>query len=59
MLQCTVQGFYVAGASSRQLIGHRALSGGKKGSSTLSDLLSFSFQVLIQHVAAEGRQILL
>ena len=55
MLQCAVQGFYIAGAFSRQLIGHGALGVCGEGSGTLADSLSFTLQVLIQHVAAEGR----
>lgn len=55
MLEYAVQGFYIAGAFSRQLIGHRAFRVCGKGSSTLTDLLCFALQVLIQHVAAEGR----
>lgn len=55
MFECAVQGFYIAGAFSRQLIGHRAFRVCREGSSTLTDLLSFTLQVLIQHVAAESR----
>lgn len=55
MLQGAVQGFYIAGAFSRQLIRHGALRVGEEGGGTLADLLSFTLQVLIQHVAAEGR----
>lgn len=55
LLEDTVQGLYVAGAFCRQLVGHAALRVGGKGSSSLTDLLGFAFQILIQHVAAEGR----
>lgn len=55
MLEYAIQGLYIARAFSRQLIRHRALRVCGEGSSTLSDILGFAFQVLIQHVAAEGR----
>lgn len=55
MLEYAVQGLYVAGAFSRQLISHRALGVCGEGSSALTDVLGFAFQVLVQHVAAEGR----
>lgn len=54
LLEDAVQGLYIAGALCRQLIGHRALRVCGKGSSPLSDVLGFAFQVLVQHVAAEG-----
>lgn len=59
VLEDTVQGLDVAGAFGRQLVGHAALGVGGKGSSSLADLLGFAFQIFIQHVAAEGRQVLL
>lgn len=59
VLEDTVQGLYVAGALCRQLVGHAALRAGGKGSSSLTDLLRFAFQIFIQHVAAEGREVLL
>lgn len=55
MLEYTVQGLYIAGAFIRQLIGHGVLGVCGEGVSTFTDVLSFAFQVLIQHVAAEGR----
>lgn len=55
MLEYAVQGLYVAGAFSRQLIGNRALGVCGEGSSALTDVLGFAFQVFVQHVAAEGR----
>lgn len=54
LLEDAVQGLYIAGALCRQLIGHRALWVCGKGSSPISDVLGFAFQVLVQHVAAEG-----
>lgn len=43
MLEYAVEGLYVAGAFSRQLIGHRALWVCGEGRSPLTDLLSFTF----------------
>lgn len=58
MPEYAVQGLNVAGAFVRQLVGHWALRVCGKGSSSIADLLSFAFQVFIQHVAAESRQVL-
>lgn len=55
MLEHAVKGLHVAGAFSRQLIGHRVVGFCGEGISALTDILGFAFQVLVQHVAAEGR----
>lgn len=59
ILEHAVQCLHVAGAFNRQLIGHGALRGSGEGFSSLTDVLSFTLQVLVQHVAAEGWEVLL
>lgn len=58
LLEDTVQGPDIAGAFYRQLIGHETLWVCGEGSSPLADHLAFTLQILIQHVATEGRQVL-
>lgn len=59
LLEDAVQGLDVAGALIGQLIGHGALGVRREGGGALANVLAFAFQVLVQQVAAEGREILL
>lgn len=58
-LQHAVQGLDVAGAFDRQLVGHRVHRAAGEGAGPLTHVLSLALQVLVQHVAAERRQVLL
>lgn len=56
--QDAVQSLHVAGAPGWQLVGHGSFCFGGKRSGALADLLLLALQVFVQHVAAEGRQVL-
>jgi len=59
VLEHAVQGLHVAGALHRQLIGHGVLGARGEGGGAVVHVLGFALQVLVQHVAAERREVLL